>query len=103
MLLRKIDIETGRFIEDVMSKAEYYNQEGELLREYVSEKPNGKFYLPSWDGLKWVEALSNEEIKIKNNQLPSEISDSEKALKKGEINSSTIDSILTEVLPSLFM
>jgi len=66
---RKVNAESGMFIEDVrvkiMSVDEY---------DYIEEPVEGTFYKPKWDGEKWVEGLSEEEINELKKSHPVEIS-----------------------------
>ena len=49
-LFRKIDTETGLFIEDVLLSDKYNGNE-----EYISTPVPGGFYWPKWNGTEWVE------------------------------------------------
>lgn len=66
----KID-ETGLFIEDVL-----INENEEIPLDCIETPcPNG-FYMPKWNGAKWVEGLTQEEIDELNNQ-PRELTEIE--------------------------
>lgn len=128
-LFRKIDIKTGLFVEDILLNSpplvmgtvtetqKVFNEEtGEpesieveverpVLDEegnpipdpqYIAEPVPPGFYWPRWDGTQWEEGLTEEEIaEIKNSQPAPGPTDL-------EVLQATVDSIFTEVLPSMF-
>ena len=61
-LYRKID-DYGLFVEDVILESIPKDEEDNPDSRYIDVPvPNG-FFHPRWDGEKWVEGLSEEEIK----------------------------------------
>ena len=74
MLYRKID-ENGLFIEDVILEEQpMIEQEGimKLDPRYIDVPVPGGFFHPRWDGKKWVEGLSEEEIAERTKPVPQE-------------------------------
>lgn len=77
MKLLKIDIK-GYFVEDVIKDkypmiTEIQIIDGEEVEvqikdpQYISTPCQGGFYKPKWDGEKWVEGLTTEEVEIIKN------------------------------------
>lgn len=64
MLWRRVDPETGVFIEDVVLDAPPLLEDGAPDPAYIETPvpPGAGFYHPRWDGAAWVEGLSAEEI-----------------------------------------
>ena len=76
MLYRKID-ENGLFVEDVILEEQpMIEQEGimKLDPRYIDVPVPSGFFHPRWDGKKWVEGLSEEEIKELTKPRPKELS-----------------------------
>lgn len=74
MLYRKID-EKGLFIEDViLEEHPLIEQNEEMILDpyYVSEPVPQGFYHPKWNGIEWIEGLSEEEITELNKPIPQE-------------------------------
>ena len=61
-LFRKIDTTTGNFLEDVIFESHPTLVDGELDPQYIEEAPEQGLYKPKWDGDKWVEGATQEEI-----------------------------------------
>lgn len=55
IIYRKIDLETGMFIEDVISDGLLLMENGEPDPAYIALPCPPGFYWPRWDGEKWVE------------------------------------------------
>lgn len=62
MLYHKVDAETGEFIEDVI--LESHPIDDAEFQYVIDDVPHG-IYKKTWDGSKWVEGLSVEEIESK--------------------------------------
>lgn len=72
-LYRKID-DYGLFVEDVILESIPKDEEDNPDSRYIDVPvPNG-FFHPRWDGEKWVEGLSEEEIKELTKPQPKELS-----------------------------
>ena len=54
-LFRKIDTETGNFLEDVLFESHPTLEDGELDPQYIEDAPSQGFYWPKWNGTEWVE------------------------------------------------
>lgn len=69
---RKINPDTGMFIEDVILTELPLLKGGEPDPAYVAEPvpPDAGFYHPRWDGAAWTEGLTPEEIAAR--QVPPE-------------------------------
>ena len=69
---RKINPETGMFLEDVIEEARPLLESGEPDPAYISTPvpPDAGFYHPRWDGEKWVEGLTPEEIAARQVEAP---------------------------------
>ena len=52
ILFRKINTGTGNFIEDVLADEKPLDG---LEYSYIEQSPQQGFYLPRWDGSKWIE------------------------------------------------
>ena len=88
MVLRIIDRETKFFIRDDFT----YNEDTEFG---LDTTPAQGLYKPKWDGDKWVEGATQEEIDELTKPQPHEPTEL-------EVLQQTVDSIFTDVLPSLF-
>ena len=55
MILHKIDVATGNFIEDCQFANLPISEDGQPDPQYVEEAPPQGLYLPRWTGTKWVE------------------------------------------------
>lgn len=81
MLWRRIDTETGMFIEDVILDVPPLLEDGTPDPAYIETPvpPDAGFYHPRWDfdAGEWVEGLTPEEIAARQNQ-PVELSEVEK-------------------------
>ncbi len=65
MLYRKINIETGMFIEDCIFSERPMIEQGGVMKldpRYIDVPVPSGFFHPRWDGKKWVEGLTQEEI-----------------------------------------
>lgn len=62
MQFMKIDLSTGLFVEDVVFEIVPRITDGSPDPAYVSTPCPAGFYLPRWDGEKWVEGRTAEEI-----------------------------------------
>lgn len=56
MLYRKIDMKTGLFLEDVVLN---FNPNPKM---YIEEIPDRPYCKPKWNGLKWEEGATHEEL-----------------------------------------
>ena len=54
-LYRKIDQNTGNFLEDCLFESRPVLDNGEPDNQYIEEAPSQGFYLPRWTGTEWVE------------------------------------------------
>ena len=54
-LYRKIDQNTGNFLEDCLFESRPVLDNGEPDNQYIEEAPAQGFYLPRWTGTEWVE------------------------------------------------
>lgn len=65
-LFRKIDVLTGKFIEDVLFEVHpfFVDSEGnqQLDPQYITVEPDQGFYLPRWNGESWEEGATQEYI-----------------------------------------
>lgn len=61
---RKVNPETGLWLEGVVGADVMLGENGESDPVYIAEPvpPDAGFYWPRWDGGKWVEGLTPEEI-----------------------------------------
>ena len=55
MIVHKIDVATGNFIEDCQFKNLPISEDGQPDPQYVEEAPPQGLYLPRWTGTEWVE------------------------------------------------
>ena len=58
--------ENGYFLEDVIVEDDFEQTENIITVPYE----NVGFYLPRWDGEKWIEGKTAEEIQAIKNQVP---------------------------------
>jgi hypothetical protein len=70
-MLRIIDKETGMFLRDDFT----FNEETEIGLDVA---PAQGFYLPKWDGGKWVEGLTASEIEDIKTEAPKELTPEER-------------------------
>lgn len=79
-LYRKIDTQTGNFIEDVLFESHPFLMEEQIVQygewvhvlddegqpipdpQYVEEAPKQGFYIPKWNGESWEEGATQEYI-----------------------------------------
>ena len=63
-LWRRIDPDTGLWVEDAVQDERPILEDGTPDLAYIAEPvpPDAGFYHPRWDGGKWVEGLTPEEI-----------------------------------------
>ncbi|MFP3356838.1 hypothetical protein R0K17_05695 [Planococcus sp. SIMBA_143] len=54
-LFRKIDVETGQFLEDVILTAVPIDEEGNADPQYINVPVPQGFYWPKWNGTEWIE------------------------------------------------
>jgi hypothetical protein len=81
----KVD-ENGFYLEPV-----FFNDEDEIPECFVEPyEPNEVFYKPRWDGEKWVESLSQEEIDDLKNSQPQPQLTLEKLKEENELNAMAI-------------
>ena len=64
-MLRVIDIQTGMFLRDDFT----FDEETEIGLDVA---PAQGFYLPKWDGEKWVEGLTETEVNAIKASVPQE-------------------------------
>lgn len=87
MLYRKIDTETGLFIEDViLDSVPTIVIDDELIPnpQYIDVPVADGFYHPKWNGEKWIEGLSTTKIEERKAQSLSHGPTSEERLASAE-------------------
>ena len=69
---RRVDLETGMWIEDVVMAEPPVLEDGTPDPAYIETPvpPDAGFYYPRWDGAAWVEGLTPEEIAARQAAAP---------------------------------
>ena len=81
MLYRQVKKATGEFIQDVIfDKPPTMNDEF----EFVKDEPPSGLYKKIWEGGKWVEGMTHEEIKAKKDSFTKPTVKSFKSMSRGE-------------------
>jgi hypothetical protein len=70
-----IDIEKVVMQDIIDEEGEVIGQEPVISPFYISEPCPEGFYRPKWDGEKWIEGLSQEEIEAIRNVTPTQTTD----------------------------
>ncbi|RLJ90113.1 hypothetical protein [Planococcus citreus] len=94
MLLGKIDVLTGMFVEDILLESIPIDEEGIPDPQYIAKPVPQGFYWPKWNGTEWVEGGTASELQP---ATPSEVEILQAQVKASDDRADFLEECLVEM------